>query len=277
MPDQTELDSEPIELRPQSRSITARRSLGFAGANAQIANKLRQAADILATQGAHSFRTAAYRKAAESVLSLDTDLCTIAERGGRKVLEAIPGVGVSIAGAIAEMLTTGRWTFLLKGTVSPESLFRSVPAPYSPAEFTRRCTSIRSKGWRRRLMTGDWSRSAVSAIAVLQWCEPALPRCSRECAAAFLPIIRNPQSICCWMSIENTEKRRMPGSWLKLPQSASTRKERLGYLCSTPCAATGISLRSTRTPRGRTSLAGRPTGSSSFSTRTTKLKASVPW
>ena len=129
MPDQTELDSEPIELRPQSRSITARRSLGFAGANAQIANKLRQAADILATQGAHSFRTAAYRKAAESVLSLDTDLYTIAERGGRKVLEAIPGVGVSIAGAIAEMLTTGRWTFLdhLKGTVSPESLFRSVP------------------------------------------------------------------------------------------------------------------------------------------------------
>src|SRR6516165_5536898 len=112
MPDQTELDSEPIELRPQSRSITARRSLGFAGANAQIANKLRQAADILATQGAHSFRTAAYRKAAESVLSLDTDLCTIAERGGRKALEAIPGVGVSIAGAIAEMLTTGRWTFL---------------------------------------------------------------------------------------------------------------------------------------------------------------------
>lgn len=56
-------------------------------------------------------------------------MCTIAERGGRKALEAIPGVGVSIAGAIAEMLTTGRWTFLdhLKGTVSPESLFRSVP------------------------------------------------------------------------------------------------------------------------------------------------------
>ena len=173
MPDQTELDSEPIELRPQSRSITARRSLGFAGANAQIANKLRQAADILATQGAHSFRTAAYRKAAESVLSLDTDLCTIAERGGRKALEAIPGVGVSIAGAIAEMLTTGRWTFLdhLKRGLSVWKACSGrfpVLAPYSPAEFTRRCTSIRSKGWRRRLMTGDWSRSAVSAIAVLQ-------------------------------------------------------------------------------------------------------------
>ena len=171
MPDQTELDSEPIELRPQSRSITARRSLGFAGANAQIANKLRQAADILATQGAHSFRTAAYRKAAESVLSLDTDLCTIAERGGRKALEAIPGVGVSIAGAIAEMLNTGRW-FLdhLKGTVSPESLFRSVPGvgPILSRRVYETLPSIRSKGWRRRLMTGDWSRSAVSAIAVLQ-------------------------------------------------------------------------------------------------------------
>ena len=75
------------------------------------------------------FRIAAYRRAADSVRALDTDLGTIAEKGGRAALEAIPGVGVSIGSAIAQMLTTGRWAFLdhLKGTASPEQLFQSVP------------------------------------------------------------------------------------------------------------------------------------------------------
>jgi len=77
-------------------------------ANTQIADRLLQAADILAAQGADPFRIAAYRKAAESVLASTVYLGTIAEQGGRRALGAIPGVGVSIAGAIAEMLTTGR-------------------------------------------------------------------------------------------------------------------------------------------------------------------------
>ena len=100
----------------------------FAGANAQIADKLCQAGDILAAQGADPFRVAPYRRAVDSVRALDDDLRTIAECGGRKALERIPGVGVSIAGAIAEMLSTGRWAFLdhLKGTANPETLFQAV-------------------------------------------------------------------------------------------------------------------------------------------------------
>ena len=95
----------------------------------QIADKLRQASDILAAQGADPFRIAAYRRAAESIRGSETDLGTIAEWRGRKALERIPGVGVSIAGAIAEMLSTGRWAFLdrLKGTGNPETLFQAVP------------------------------------------------------------------------------------------------------------------------------------------------------
>lgn len=97
--------------------------------NVRVAVKLRQAADILAAQSADPFRVAAYRRAARSVLALADNLALVAERGGRKALEAIPGVGISIAGAIAEMLTTGRWRFLehLKGTVDPEKLFCAVP------------------------------------------------------------------------------------------------------------------------------------------------------
>src|SRR6266568_1235710 len=72
-------------------------------ANTQIADRLRQAAAILAAQAADPFRIAAYRKAAESVLASTVDLGTIAERGGRRALAVIPGVGVAIGGAIAEM------------------------------------------------------------------------------------------------------------------------------------------------------------------------------
>jgi hypothetical protein len=97
--------------------------------NAQVADKLRQAADILAAQGADPFRVAAYRKAADSVLALTRDLGIVVARGGRKALEAIPGIGVAIGSAVAEMLTTGRWNFLehLKGSAEPEKLFCAIP------------------------------------------------------------------------------------------------------------------------------------------------------
>ena len=128
-PDQTASDSKSSASGARSPSIPGARVLDFAEPNSQIAEKLRQAADILAAQGADVFRIAAYRRAANSLRALDSDLSIMAERGGRAALEAIPGVGISIAGAIGEMLTTGRWAFLdhLKGTASPESLFRSVP------------------------------------------------------------------------------------------------------------------------------------------------------
>ena len=111
--------------------------------NAQIADKLRQAADILAAQGADPFRVAAYRRAADSVLALTRDLGILVARGGRKALEAIPGVGVSIASAVAEMLTTGRWSFLehLKGSAEPEKLFCSIPG-IGPALARRVCETL---------------------------------------------------------------------------------------------------------------------------------------
>jgi hypothetical protein len=97
--------------------------------NVLIADKLHQAADILAAQRADPFRVAAYRKAADSVLALTEDLGTVVGRSGRNALEAIPGIGVSIASPIVEMLATGRWSFLehLKGSAEPEKLFCSIP------------------------------------------------------------------------------------------------------------------------------------------------------
>jgi hypothetical protein len=85
----------PSALGPPDRSIDGRREYDSIGPNNQIADKLRQASDILAAQGADPFRIAAYRRAAESIRGLETDLGTIAEKGGRKAIEAIPGVGAS--------------------------------------------------------------------------------------------------------------------------------------------------------------------------------------
>jgi hypothetical protein len=97
--------------------------------NAAIAARLREAADILLAQGDGPFRANAYRRAADAILVLRQDLTAIAEAGGRPALEAIPGIGPSIASAIAEMLTTGRWPYLerLRGGTEPERLFRLVP------------------------------------------------------------------------------------------------------------------------------------------------------
>ena len=100
-----------------------------AATNAAVADKLRQAAAILAAQDADQFRVAAYRRAADAISALEVDLAAIAESGGQKALDAIPGIGRSLAAAIAEMLRTGRWAFLehLKGEARPDALFRSVP------------------------------------------------------------------------------------------------------------------------------------------------------
>ncbi|MDJ0390112.1 helix-hairpin-helix domain-containing protein [Roseomonas sp. E05] len=97
--------------------------------NEPIAERLREAADLLLAQGDGPFRAAAYRRAAEAVLALPRELGVIAAEGGRPALEAIPGLGPAIASAIAEMLATGRWAYLerLRGVAEPEQLFCLVP------------------------------------------------------------------------------------------------------------------------------------------------------
>lgn len=97
--------------------------------NLAIAGNLRELGDIIEVQGAEHFRVQAYRAAADTIVSLDQPLARIFEEGGIKALVEMPAIGASIAGAIAEMITTGRWAQLerLRGVVDPEALFRTVP------------------------------------------------------------------------------------------------------------------------------------------------------
>lgn len=99
------------------------------GLNQQVAERLREAADLLESQAASPFRVRAYRNAAETVAHLDTGLNDILAGGGIAALDALPHIGPSLAAAIAEMIRTGRWAQLerLRGASAPEKLFQTIP------------------------------------------------------------------------------------------------------------------------------------------------------
>lgn len=97
--------------------------------NTVLAAGLRELAELLTQQGADGFRVAAWRRGAEIVDALDRPVNEILAREGRQGLIALPGIGVGIASALAEMVATGHWAQLerLRGTTEPERLFRTIP------------------------------------------------------------------------------------------------------------------------------------------------------
>jgi DNA polymerase (family X) len=121
-PQATDAPSNDYDAAHGARTVTAIDS-------GQIAARLRQAAEILKTQGANPFRVAAYRKAAQTVEQHRVDLRDVFLNKGRRGLAELPAIGVGLAAAIAEMLETGRWAQLdrLRGSLDPASLFCTVP------------------------------------------------------------------------------------------------------------------------------------------------------
>jgi len=97
--------------------------------NAALADMLREAATLLAAQNANPFRVAAYRKAADTIGTLPRSAREIFEHEGRAGLDALPAVGPGIAGAIAEILLSGRWSQLdrLRGEANASEVFQTVP------------------------------------------------------------------------------------------------------------------------------------------------------
>ena len=109
--------------------MSARPAIRAPDENQYIADRLREAAHLLHAQGASPYRVAAYRSAGDAVAALRRSVRETFESEGVRGLDAIPHVGLGIAGAIAEMLMTQRWSQLerLRGTTEPATLFRTVP------------------------------------------------------------------------------------------------------------------------------------------------------
>jgi DNA polymerase (family 10) len=97
--------------------------------NLKIARRLDEVAQILSGQGANAYRVHAYQKAAANLRRLGPSVVNIFEKGGEPALRQIPGVGPSLARAIATLIITGRLPMLdrLRGESDSGLLLRSVP------------------------------------------------------------------------------------------------------------------------------------------------------
>jgi putative hydrolase len=97
--------------------------------NQTVVDQLLEIADLLEQQQANPFRINAFRKAAETILSLDTDLDSLVEDKGIDGLTVLPHIGKGIATAIYEIVATGRSSRLqgLRGSLNPEKLFQTIP------------------------------------------------------------------------------------------------------------------------------------------------------
>lgn len=99
------------------------------GPNEPIAERLEEVAQILQGQGANPFRVRAYRRGAATLRALERPAAQMLEDGGLAALEALPGIGESLARAIREVVRTGRLPMLerLRGESDAVILFLSVP------------------------------------------------------------------------------------------------------------------------------------------------------
>ena len=97
--------------------------------NQDIARRLREVAQLLEDQGANRFRVRAYRAAAETIERLAVPAAEIAQQQGTDGLQALPGIGVSLARSIHTLVVTGRLPMLdrLRGRMDPVSLLSSIP------------------------------------------------------------------------------------------------------------------------------------------------------
>jgi hypothetical protein len=97
--------------------------------NHTIAQRLREYAAYLEAQEMNVYRVRAYRRAAETVQTLDRPLEEIVAREGRAGLEAMPGIGPHLAFTLEGLVSTGEFRTLGRdgGRIDPERLLLSIP------------------------------------------------------------------------------------------------------------------------------------------------------
>lgn len=96
--------------------------------NDEVAAALEEVADLLEAQGANPFRVRAYRGAADTVRALKAPVNDVLQAEGIAGLTDLPGIGRSLAHAIAQLARSGRFSLLerLRGEDAPERMFATV-------------------------------------------------------------------------------------------------------------------------------------------------------
>ncbi len=97
--------------------------------NETIARAFDTFSDLLARQGANPFRVEAYRRGARTVRQLERPVQDIYEKEGHAGLEALPGIGETLARGIVSLLIDGQLPQLQRaqGESDPEALLTRVP------------------------------------------------------------------------------------------------------------------------------------------------------
>jgi DNA polymerase (family X) len=110
------------------RAVEKRRRTSEPMTNGTIAARLEHAADLLQRQGANEFRVRAYRRGAETLRAMGPPIAQVLAQTGLAGVKRLPGIGDTLAQAIRDMLTTGRFPLLerLEGASTPARLFTTV-------------------------------------------------------------------------------------------------------------------------------------------------------
>lgn len=97
--------------------------------NHDIAKKLIDYAHYLDANEGNVYRARAYRRAAETILSLDRPATELVAEKGRDGLEELPGIGSHLSYTINELVCTGEFKTLDAGggAIQVERLFGSLP------------------------------------------------------------------------------------------------------------------------------------------------------
>ena len=103
--------------------------MGAVPENNEIATRLEEAAQILGEQDANPFRIRAYERAAATVRALQQPVSELIASGGVEALDALPGIGESLAHTIYQLSATGRLPLLdrLRGESDPVEIIATVP------------------------------------------------------------------------------------------------------------------------------------------------------
>ena len=104
------MSTEPLEAllfalhSPHNNTKIQRPCKAMDDRTTQLAQLFRAMANLLATRRANPYRIRAYRKAADSILTISGDLADLA---AQHHLQTIPGIGRDLAEKIEEFLATG--------------------------------------------------------------------------------------------------------------------------------------------------------------------------
>lgn len=96
--------------------------------NRTIAERLIAYASYLEGREANLYRVRAYRRAADTILSLDRPVAEVVEKEGREGLEQLPGIGAHLSYTLDGLIRTGEFRTLGPGGhIDPERVLLSVP------------------------------------------------------------------------------------------------------------------------------------------------------